>query len=100
MHFNKEHSEENIKNTSTILSFNHIDAVMVRDFTLSALYCGFDSWSSQTKDSQFGNCCFSAKYVALMKKSRDWLALNRDNMSEWCDMIIITNMSTHRLLFQ
>jgi ornithine carbamoyltransferase len=51
MHFNKEQSEENIKNTSTILSFNHIDAVMVRDFTLSALDCGFDSWLSQTKDS-------------------------------------------------
>jgi len=100
MYFNKEHSEENINNTSTILSFNHIDAVMVRDFTLSTLDCELDSWSSQTKDSQFGNCCFSARYVALMKKSRDWLALNQDNMSEWCDMIIIADMSTHRLLFQ
>jgi hypothetical protein len=30
----------------------------------------------------------------LMNKSKDWLARNQDNVSEW------SNMSTHRLLFQ
>jgi len=29
-----------------------------------------------------------------MRKSKDWLAWNQDNVSEWCDM------SIHGLLFQ
>jgi hypothetical protein len=29
-----------------------------------------------------------------MRKSKDWLARNQNNVSEWSDM------STHRLLFQ
>jgi len=39
-------------------------------------------------------CCFSAKHEALMRKSKDWLARNQDNVSEWGDMFI------HGLLFQ
>ena len=39
-------------------------------------------------------CCFSAKHAALRKKSKDWLARNQNNVSEWSDM------STHGLLFQ
>jgi len=39
-------------------------------------------------------CCFSAKPAALRRKSKDWLAQNQDNVSEWGDM------SIHRLLFQ
>jgi len=35
-----------------------------------------------------------AKHVALRSKSKDWLAQNQNNMSEWRDM------STHRLSFQ
>ena len=38
--------------------------------------------------------CFSAKHAALRSKSKEWLAWNRDNVSEWSDM------STRRLLFQ
>ena len=39
-------------------------------------------------------CCFSSKHAALRKKSKDWLARNQNNVSEWSDM------STHGLLFQ
>jgi hypothetical protein len=31
-------------------------------------------------------CCFSAKHAALRSKSKDWLARNRNNVSEWSDM--------------
>jgi hypothetical protein len=34
-----------------------------------------------------------AKQAALKSKNKDWLALNKDNVSEWSDM------STHGLLF-
>ena len=36
----------------------------------------------------------SAKYAAVRRKNRDWLARNQVNMSEWSDM------STRRLLLQ
>jgi hypothetical protein len=39
-------------------------------------------------------CCFSAKHAALRRKSKDWLARNQDNVSEWVDM------SIRGLLFQ
>ena len=37
-------------------------------------------------------CCVSAKHAALRRKSKDWLARNQDNVSEWSDM------STRRLV--
>jgi hypothetical protein len=37
---------------------------------------------------KIGICCFSTKYVALRKKSNDWLAGNQDIVSEWGDMSI------------
>jgi hypothetical protein len=48
----------------------------------------------QTKDYTIGMCCFSAKHAALMRKSKDWLVRNQDNVSEW------SNMSTRGVLFQ
>ena len=51
-------------------------------------------WSGQTKDYTFGMCCFSARHAALRRKSKDCLARNRNNVSEW------SNISTRRLLFQ
>ena len=54
----------------------------------------FESWSGHTKGYKIGICCFSAKYAALRSKSRDRLARNQDNVSEW------SNMSTSGLLFQ
>ena len=39
-------------------------------------------------------CCFSAKDAALRRMSKDWLAQNQNNVSEWSDM------HTRGLLFQ
>jgi hypothetical protein len=30
--------------------------------------------------------CFCAKHAAFRRKSKDWLALNQDNVSEWIEM--------------
>jgi hypothetical protein len=62
----------------------------------SAVDHGFEIWSGQTKDDKMGICCFSAKHAALTlrRKSKDWLARNQNNVSEWSDM------STRGLLFQ
>jgi hypothetical protein len=54
----------------------------------------FDPRSGQTKDYRIGICCFSTKHAALRRKSKDWLARNQNNVSEWSDM------STRGLLFQ
>ena len=55
---------------------------------------GFEPRSCQTKDYKIGMCCFSAKHAALRSKSKDWLARNQNNASEWSDM------SIRGLLFQ
>ena len=49
---------------------------------------GFKSQSGQTKDYEIGICCFSVKHTTLRRKSKDWLARNQDNVSEWGDMSI------------
>jgi hypothetical protein len=67
---------------------------MVGVLTSSVVDRGFDSRSGQTKDYKIGICCFSAKHVALRRKSKDWFAPNQNNLSEWRDM------STRGLLFQ
>jgi hypothetical protein len=53
---------------------------------MSAVYRGFEPRSGQTKDYKIGMCCFSTKNTALRRKSKDWLARNRDNLSEWSDI--------------
>jgi hypothetical protein len=53
------------------------------------------SWIvGQSKDYKFAICCFPAKHAALMRKSKDWLVQNQDNVSK------LGGMSTHGLLFQ
>jgi hypothetical protein len=37
--------------------------------TLSAVDCGFESRSGQTKDCKIGICCFSDKHATLRRKS-------------------------------
>jgi hypothetical protein len=37
----------------------------------SAVDCGFEPLLGQTKDYKIGICCFSAKYVALRRKTKD-----------------------------
>jgi hypothetical protein len=49
---------------------------------------GFELGSGQTKDYKIGICCFSAKHAALGRKSKDLLARDQDNVSEWGDMSI------------
>jgi hypothetical protein len=67
---------------------------MVIMLTSSAVDCWFELRSGQTKDYKIGNGCFSAKHAALRRKSKDLLAPNQENVSEWGDIYI------HGLLFQ
>ena len=67
---------------------------MVSVLASSVVDCGFEPRSDQTIDFKIGICCFSAKYAALRRKSKYWLARNHNNVSEW------SNMSTRGLLFQ
>jgi hypothetical protein len=61
---------------------------MVSGVTSSAVDHGFEPRSGQAKDYEIGICCFSAKHAALRGKSKDWLAQNQVNVSEWDDMSI------------
>jgi len=54
----------------------------------------FEHLSGQTKNYQIGICWFSSKHAVLRSKSKDCIARNQDNVSEWGDM------SIRRLLFQ
>ena len=67
---------------------------MVGVLASSAVDCMFEPRLGKTKDYKIGICCSSTKHAALRTKSKDWLAQNQDNMSEWGDM------SIHGLLFQ
>jgi hypothetical protein len=67
---------------------------MVSFVASSVVARGFEPRSDQTKRYKIGICCFSVKHVALRRKSKDWLARNQDNVSEWGDM------SFRGLLFQ
>jgi hypothetical protein len=33
-------------------------------------------------DYKIGICCFSTKHAAIRRKSKDWLALNKDNVEQ------------------
>ena len=61
---------------------------MVRMLASSAVDLHFEPRSGLTKDYEMGICCFCAKHAALKRKSKDWLARNQDNVSEWGDMSI------------
>jgi hypothetical protein len=80
--------------TSTLHVANHIGGIMVIMLASSALYRGFGSWSGQIKDYEIPIRCFSAMHAVLRRKSKDWLALNQDDVSEWGDI------SIRGLLFQ
>ena len=78
-----------------LLDFKCIGGVMVCMLASNVVDRGFEPRSGQTKDYEIGICCFSAKHAALRRKSKDWLARNQNNVSEWSDM-----SSTRGLLFQ
>ena len=73
---------------------HRIGGVTVSVLASSAVDHGFESRSGQAKDYNIGICFFSAKHTALRRNSKDWLARNQNNMSEWSDI------STRGLLFQ
>ena len=66
---------------------------MVSMLALSAVDHEFEPLVGQT-DYEIGISYFSAKHVVLRRKSKDWLAWNQNNVSEWSDMF------TCWLLFQ
>jgi hypothetical protein len=76
------------------ITLNRIGGVMVSVLASSAVDRWFVCLSGQTKDYEIGICCFSAKHAALRRKSKDLLARNQNNVSEWIDM------SIRGLLFQ
>ena len=55
--------------------------IMVIVLSSNVVDRGFDTRSGQTKDYAICICFFLAKHTALMKKSKDWLARNKDNVS-------------------
>jgi hypothetical protein len=71
-----------------------IGGVMVSVLHLSVVDLGLETWLVQTNDYKTDICCLFTKHVALRSKSKDRLAQNQDNVSEW------TYMSTQVLLFQ
>ena len=56
---------------------------MVSVLTSSMVYRGLEPRLGQTKVYKIGICCFSAKHAALRRKSKDWLARNQNNVSEF-----------------
>jgi hypothetical protein len=71
-----------------------IGGVMVIVLASSEVDRGFELLLGQSKDYNIGICCFFAKHAALRRKSKDGLARNQNNVSEWSDI------STRGLLFQ
>ena len=79
-------------NTPLYCETNRIGGVMV--IASSVVDRVFEPRSGQTKDYKTVICYFSANHAALRSKSKDWLARNQENVSEWSDMW------TRRLFFQ
>jgi len=69
------------------MTINRIGGVIISILASSAVDRGFEPRSGQTKDYAIGFYCFCVKYTALRRKSKDWLALNQANVSEWGEMI-------------
>ena len=65
---------------------NRISDAVISVLALSAVNCGFEPWSGQTKDNKIGIYHFSSKHTALRSKRKVWLARYQDNVSEWNDI--------------
>jgi hypothetical protein len=68
---------------SSAVDHGFIGGVTVSMLASSAVDRGFEPRLGRTKDNKIGICCFSAKHAALRSKSKDWLAQNQNNVSEW-----------------
>ena len=66
---------------------NHIGDVMVSMLILSVVDRRFEPRSDKAKDNKICICCISTKYTALRSKSKNWLTLNQDNVSEWSNKV-------------
>jgi hypothetical protein len=88
--------------SSLPIFFWPIGGVMIRVLASTAVDRGFEPRSAQTKDYKIGMCCFSAKHAALRRKSKDWLARDQNNVSEWSDIFYSTikNQTQHVVLIQ
>jgi hypothetical protein len=62
--------------------------VMVSVLTSSTVDRWFELRLGETKDYEICICCVSAKHTTLRRKSKDWLARNQDNVSDWGYMTI------------
>jgi hypothetical protein len=70
-------------NLTSYRQMNRIGGEMVSVLASSAVDCGLEPRSGQTKDYKIGIWCFSTKHAALRRKSKHWLAQNQNNVSEW-----------------
>ena len=68
---------------------------MVCVFTSRAIDHGFEPLLGQIKDYAIVVFLyFSAKHTVLISRSKDWLARNQNNVSDWSDL------SIHGVLYQ
>jgi hypothetical protein len=58
-----------------------IGGIMVSMFVSSTVDRGFEPQSGQLKEYEIGICCFFANHSALRRKTKDWLAWNKYNVS-------------------
>ena len=65
--------------------WNHSQPYPCSLFTFIKYVLASRSWG-QTKYYNISICCFYEKRAVLRRKSKDWLALNRENMFEWGSM--------------
>jgi hypothetical protein len=61
-----------------------IGDTMISVLASCAIVYVFKFWSDQTKDWNW--YMLLIEHAALRRKSKDWLAWNQDNVSEWSDM--------------
>jgi hypothetical protein len=87
--------------TGTTISFNP-HKLMLMKFNKTTVHNNYkcryiifnQTWSLRsaisaiTKDNKIRICCFSAMHAALRRKSKDWLARNKDNVLKWVEMSI------------
>jgi hypothetical protein len=84
----KYHTENYLRLSNTNTT-NRIGGVMVSVLASSVLDRGFEPRVGSNQNYKIGICYFSIKHAALRRKSKDWLARNQNNVSEWGDNLTI-----------
>jgi hypothetical protein len=80
-------SEEHLSQYLGCNLHNGISGVMVSVLASIAVDRGLGRDQVKPK-TKIGICSFTAKHAAIRRNSKDWLARNQDNVSEWGDMSI------------